>query len=621
MRSKRSPRSPRPIRSLRLASRMAWKNVRRRPGQAALLLLTLTIATATVGVAQWLTGSADGPWDRVWAKTNGFHVQVTYYAEPGKPHSREDLDQARRDVLSLARAPGVVAAGGPFLSLDGTLNVAGEDEEVTAEIRSPENSPVDQPLITDGRWLGSGQGIVLEDGLARTLHIGAGDAVSIQGHRFPVRGVAMTVSQGRFPLTVPALVWVTPDTAMIMRRLGMSIDGFDMELRLADPASASAFVAAHRSIAVNPGTATVDLETWEERRAASHSDIDTLAAALFGAGLIIALLTIATAAVIVTGRMAAQSRQVGALKAVGMTPLQAVSVLLLEYTGLALVASVIGLTVGRLLAPALARTSLTVLGDPGAPSISWTHIAIVASVALAVVILATVRPALRGIRQSTLSALESGARPPRRTGGLARLAATAGAPLVVVLGLRSAWRRPGRLLTNAAGLTLGVAMIVVGFGLRSSLSVLAVQRMQPGQALTTAGVNELYHQVRLIVLGTAALLLALGTINAFIVATFAARDSARNHAALRAVGTTPRQTVATLIVSQLGACVAAIVIGIPLGVGLWSAIAGGDLPRVGVPATSLVLVAVLAPLAFAAIVSIPARRLARRSVAPLLTYD
>jgi len=113
----------------------------------------------------------------------------------------------------------------------------------------------------------------------------------------------------------------------------------------------------------------------------------------------------------------------------------------------------------------------------------------------------------------------------------------------------------------------------------------------------------------------------LGTINAFTVATFAARDSARNHAAMRAVGATPRQTAAALVVSQLGACAGAVIAGIPLGLGLWDLIDGGDLPPVSVPAASLAAVAVLVPLAFVAIVSIPARLLARRPVAPLLTYE
>ena len=106
--------------------------------------------------------------------------------------------------------------------------------------------------------------------------------------------------------------------------------------------------------------------------------------------------------------------------------------------------------------------------------------------------------------------------------------------------------------------------------------------VKAGDALSSAAVDALYEQVRAIILGTAGLLLVLGTINAFIVATFAARDGARNHAVMRAIGATPRQTAATLVVSQLGACALAIGVGIPLGLGLWRLIAGGASPRRGV---------------------------------------
>jgi putative ABC transport system permease protein len=87
------------------------------------------------------------------------------------------------------------------------------------------------------------------------------------------------------------------------------------------------------------------------------------------------------------------------------------------------------------------------------------------------------------------------------------------------------------------------------------------------------------------------------------------------------VGATPRPTVIALVVSQLGACAVAVVVGIPLGLGLWSLMEGGDLPEVGVSTSSLLLVAVAVPVAFAAIVSVPARLLARQPVAPLLTYE
>jgi hypothetical protein len=222
-----------------------------------------------------------------------------------------------------------------------------------------------------------------------------------------------------------------------------------------------------------------------------------------------------------------------------------------------------------------------------------------------VVLLGTVRPALRGIRHSTLASLATGPRPPRRPGPIARLVAAAGLPLPAVLGLRSAWRRPSRLLTNGASLTLGVATVVVALGLRPSLGQLHSEPADAGHAASGPGIDPLYAQVRTIVVVTAALLLVLATINAVIVAAFAARDSARNHAVLRAVGATPL----------------AVLLGIPLGLGLWKLMDGGDLPEVPVPATHLAVLAVLVPVAFAALVAIPARRQARHPVAPVLAQD
>jgi putative ABC transport system permease protein len=611
------------MRSLRLAARLALANLRRRPAQGLLLLLALTIATGVLGVASSVYGSADAPWDRVWRATRGFHVGLGVYHPPDEPGNRAFVHELRRHAARLSTAPGVVGAGGPWTHLYGSIAVAGGEEDLTAEIRDPGPYEVDQPLVTSGRWLGEGGGVVLESGLAATLHAGPGDTVTIQGRPFPVRGVAATVSRGRFPLSRPAQVWVTPETARQLRGLGMAEEGFELQLRLADPDDAAGFVAAHRSLeASDPSSAVISyLETWRQRRAESHSDIDILAGTLFAAGGLIAILTVATAAVLIAGRMATQVRQVGTLKAVGVTPRQIVLVLLVEHLAIAAGATVLGLGIGRLLAPRVAETSVTVLGRPEPPPLTWGRVAIVAAVAFTVVLLGTVRPALRGIRQSTLRSLVTGPRPPRRPGRLAGLAASLGLPLPGVLGVRSGWRRPGRLLVNAAGLLLGVAMLVVALALRDSLDLLSLRPAEPGHAASDAAVAVLYDQIRAVIFATAALLLVLATINAIIVATFAARDAARNHAVLRAVGATPRQTMIALVVSQLGACAIAVVVGIPLGLGLWSLMEGGDLPEVGVSTPSLLLLAVAVPIAFAAIVSVPARLLARRPVAPLLTYE
>jgi putative ABC transport system permease protein len=613
------------MRSFRIALRLARCNLRRRPAQAVLLLLTLSLATGVVGAGMALYGSADRPWDRVWAATDGFHVSAAYYRDREVDRADVDLAAARARFAELAAAPGVRAVGGPWTHLYGLLDVDGGSEDFTAEIRDAGRSAVDQPLVTAGSWLSAASdGVVLEQGLADALEVGPGDTISVQGHEVGVRGVAMTVSRGRFPLSQPAQIWVTPATGETFRRIGLTEEGIEMQLRLNDPDDAEAFAAAHRDIEARGETSILSLETWRQRRADSHSDIDILAGTLFAAGVLVGLLTVATAAVIVAGRMAAQTRQIGTLKAVGVTPRQVVLALLVENLALAGLATLVGLGAGRIVAPRLAETSQTVLGQPETPPLTWGRVAVVGGVAAAVVMLATVRPAVRGLRHSTVRSLASGARPPRRPGHIARWAATPGLPLVGVLGLRSAWRRPGRLLTNAIGLSLAVAMIVVAAGLRPSLARLdaaSATAAPSGEALNSGAVDTLYEQVRTIVLGTAGLLLVLATINALIIAALAARDSARNHATLRAVGATPRQTTATLVVSQLGASLLAVAVGLPLGLGLWSVMDGGDLPPVPIPTTTLLAIAAIVPLVFAALVTLPARRWAHRSPAHALAYE
>ena len=117
-------------------------------------------------------------------------------------------------------------------------------------------------------------------------------------------------------------------------------------------------MAAHQALQAVPSSSSIVpyLETWQQRRSESHSDIDIVAGTLFAAGTLIAILTIATASVLIAGRMVAQIRQVGTLKAVGVTPRQVMVVLLVEHLAIAAGATAVGLGIGRLLAPPIAAT-------------------------------------------------------------------------------------------------------------------------------------------------------------------------------------------------------------------------------------------------------------------------
>ncbi len=109
--------------------------------------------------------------------------------------------------------------------------------------------------------------------------------------------------------------------------------------------------------------------------------------------------------------------------AVGVIPWQVTAVLLLENLGLAVAATGVGLGAGTRLSPLLTRSSTTLFGAPAAPPSSLARGAAVGGVAVAVVALATVRPALRGARRSTLRSLAATVRPPRRASRLAASAA------------------------------------------------------------------------------------------------------------------------------------------------------------------------------------------------------
>ena len=614
-----------------LIVRLAWRNIRKRPGQAVLLLLVMCVSTTTVSVGLALNETGYEPWDRLHNSINGFHVRAyaSYHTEaqqylPELPQP-DPANVARADGLlaGLAGEPDVATASGPWPLLYTRGRVGGVEMALWAEVRDPEPAAVSQPQITSGRWLDDGDGVVvLEDGLASLLKVKPGDEVTIAGQHLRVRGSAMTTSVGRYPTESPAIVWVNRATAAELLVAGAIPIGAVLELRLGRARDAAAFVAAHADDQAL-GWAGL-LRTWEGARTRG-TQMAALTIALTIIAMLLAGLTVATAAVLVTGRMAAQNFQIGVLKAVGVTPRQALAVVLVEYLAVAVAAAAIGIVAGTLLSPLAVHEMINLYGAPAAPPITWQRAGIALAVALAVVVVGSVQPALRGVRQSTVRALRAGVRPPRRSSRAARLAAWAGLPLPAVLGVRSALRRPGRTIANAAGLALGVAMVIVGLGAyQGAQNFLGRPAGDEEEALARTGSAILIDQVLGVVFGGAALLVALAALNAMVVAIFAARDASRNHAILRAVGTTPRQTVVSFVVAQLGASLLGCAAGIPLGVLLFNAANGDgskDLGQIALPASVYVMVAVAVPLLYLMVVIVPAARLARRPVAGVLTYE
>jgi putative ABC transport system permease protein len=334
---------------------------------------------------------------------------------------------------------------------------------------------------------------------------------------------------------------------------------------------------------------------------------------LIGAWLL-GLLAVASVAVLVGGRMADQTRRVGLLKAVGGTPSLIAAVLLAEYVLVAIAAAATGLAVGSLTAPLLTEAGAGLIGSAGTPSITMSTVGLVTAVALAVSAIATVVPAVRAARSSTVSALADSARPPRRTGWL--IAISARLPVPLLLALRVAARRPRRVVLGVVSIAITVSGIYVALVLNSFLTT------QP-----PAGYGEAQVQLLRQVLGVVmVVLLTLAAVNVVFITWATVLDNRHSSALARALGATPQEVGSALAAAQVLPALVGAVLGVfPGGFALFAAIiaitGGGDDPAPLPPLWQLLAVVLATALVVAALTAVPARLGGRRPVTETLQAE
>jgi ABC-type lipoprotein release transport system permease subunit len=605
-----------PVGRLLLLYRLGVRDLRRRPGQALLLLLAIAGGAATLSLGLDLRGTIDNPYARTRAATAGPDVVATVFADGGnaagpaavaKPGSQPvttGSDQATAALRALAQDPAVAAAGGPFPISWAVLRAGSVTGSAEIEGRDMYQGAVDRPQLRSGSWIRPG-GVVVEAGFASALGLRTGQRITVGGVDAEIVGTAVTAAVPAYPNTCtaegcflanavaahnPGLVWSTiPDAARIA-----GIDGpqaWYLNLRLADSSAATAFVARH----ANPDAV---LLTWSQIR---DGDAQTLAhvreVLLFGSWLL-ALLAVASVAVLVGGRMTEQTRRVGLVKAVGGTPGLVAIVLLVEHVVVGLAAAAAGLLAGWLAAPLVNEPGAGLLGAAGAPAMTGAVVALVAAFALAVAVASTLVPAVRAARQSTVAALNDAARAPRRHAGTIRL--TTHLPASLLLGVRLAIRRPRRLILNTASIA------VTSSGLVTVLTYHATV----GQWRNDPGVT---HATTVI----SAMLVVLAAINAIFIAWTTALDARHSAALSRALGATPHQITSGLAAAQTIPAVIGAMLGIPGGIGFYTALKSGGTTTW--PSPLWLLTIVVATVAGIAVLSfVPSRIGLRRPAADAL---
>jgi putative ABC transport system permease protein len=656
-----------------LVFRLAARNLRGRPVEAALLLLAITAATTTLTLGLVLRGVTNDPYQSTRDATAGPDVVASVAADPyiGQPADRPGLE-------ALADARGVIDHSGPYpvigaeLETDGATGsrrtprgeVIGGAAGVWAVGRDSAAASVDQPEVTQGSWVRDG-GVVVEAGFADALDVHEGDRVMLRTRActfqtptrpsecevvsrrsFRVVGVAVTAAARPYPDVCfarscpwfaeaiedalaegpppsepdqpvdddalaaeppvePGLVWLTEADARGLAPGGQP-QSYVVDLKLADPTDAPAFVDAHFS----PLTGTQILESWQDIRGGHEQMVQDQEEVLRIGSRLIALLAVASIAVLVGGRMADQTRRVGLLKAVGGTPRLVAVVLLAEYIVVALIGAAAGLAAGWLAAPLLTDPGASLVGRAGAPSLTMSTVGVVTAVALGVAVAATLVPAVRAARSSTVHALADAARPPRRNPWL--IATTARLPIPLLLGLRVAARRPRRVVLNAGSIFVTVTGIV---------AVLAARAQNNQDAELVGGTDPGTVKLNQVLLVITVTLVALAAVNAIFVTWATALDAKHSSALARALGATPQQVSTGLSAAQVLPTLVGAVLGIAGGLALFAALGGGEDGVTGPPLWQLLAVAPVTMLVMAALTTIPARLGARRPAAEALQVE
>lgn len=579
---------------LLLVWRLVRGDVKRRRVQSLMLVVMIAATTATLTLSLALQGVTDSPFAHTRAATKGPDVAGLF--QPGFHGTAGTLTQFE----ALAHAPGVIESSGPFPVTESELTYAGQNVRVHAEGRDSDQATLDQPLLTAGRWTTPG-GVVIERSFADALGVHVGDTIHLSGRALTVRGIAVTSATA----TSDPLVWLNTSTLRTLPDRTQPL-WYALNLKLAHAAAAGAFADAH-----NTPNAAWFLESWQGIRADDSTAIADERQLLVMGSVLLAIIAVAGIAVMVGGRMAEQTRRVGLLKAVGATPRLVAVVLMVENLLLAALGTIVGLAVGRLVAPALTAPGASLLGNAGTPTLNATTIILAGALAAVVAVAATGVPAVRGAQTSTIRALNDPARPPQRHDGMIDLSARLPVPLL--LGVRLIARRPRRAQLAIASVAIAVATFIATLMMRHT-TVLGVK--VAGNILAAAKQDSLDHVGNIL----SVILVVIAAINLLFTTWATVLDAQRPTALARSLGATPHQITGGLASAQLLPGLIAAIIGIPVGLVLYLA-AGGNPTQSSPPILAILAVIPATLLAIALLTAIPARLGANRPVAEVLRSE
>lgn len=536
-----------------MLARLAFAGIRRRRLASFLIVVLAGAAVATVVLALQIGQTVRDPWQQTFDAAHGAHVLF--------------LSDTEKQARSLQTRQGVTEAAAPAPVVVRGAEVVTGRGPVPVWLTGLDAQPaVNAPVRLSGS-VSPGDGIVLEQSLAGALGLEPGSTLRVTGPggevALDVVGTAVLPSQGRYPRVNPGVAWVA-SAVLPQLQPDRSQWRWGVGVRLADPESAPALASS----VLQDGSGTVTLaQTWQEQRADAMKESEPFRLVLTMYSTILLAVVFVVVAILAGARALQQHREIGLLKAVGLTPRQVTGLFVLESAALGLVASVLGFVAGTLLAPRLARTAAASLVGAPTVTVDLATLPVAAAPVLLVLVVSAWTATRRRTRFSVLQAIGAG----RATPATSRLASRLRAlplPVPLSVGARTVLAGRGHVALMGVAICLVGAMFVFAMSMQASLS-----HLPAGQP------SDVSDELPAAVYSLDAVLLVIAFTSLLAVALLSVRERLRDFAVLKTIGLTPRQVAATFTSPYATIALLAGLASVPLGIALYVAAfhaSGGD---------------------------------------------
>ncbi|MCX5562080.1 ABC transporter permease [Streptomyces sp. NBC_00038] len=433
--------------------RVVRSGVGRRRVQTVVIAIATMMAVASAVVAGSLMIAANAPFDHAFAAQHGAHLTAEF--DPAKVSTAQ--------LEATGELDGVTATAGPYP----TTSIGGANSPALTLVgRSDPRADVDDVDLRSGRWATKPGEVVLSAtfaGPAFKLGSTLKTSDAVDAPTLTVVGLAISASR-------TADAWATP--AQVKALASKDSPVTSQMLYRFDSADTKGQIAADRKTltAAVPSGALIGTTSYLDTKRAADQGAAATIPFLIAFGVLGIIMSVIIVGSVVSGAVGTSLRRIGILKAIGFTPREVVRAYVAQALIPACAGIALGVVLGNLLAVPLLEDTEQAYGSASL-TVAWWVDVVVPAVALSIVGISALVPALRAGRLRTVEAIAVGRAPRTGRGQWAhRAAGRLPLPRAVTYGLASPFAHPVRTVAMLLAVAFGTVTATFAVGLTASLN-------------------------------------------------------------------------------------------------------------------------------------------------------